>query len=259
MPDSCNKIVAVVQILGPFSQIHPPQLCFRYIWFVNGYLWLILTMCQWAFVDKCIAISLCCSSTCCCSSFHCMKYGITSPSSNNLTVGNTYLVAHLKLLLEGHPILGFSDCGFWFRAEGNQICVQVHNNELPSKPQTHPVAGIRSDRLLYINLNLQALFSIPWTCMFNTCGVYHNHIVIDLVLYTCADVFQVWSLKLEQEVEKNKALTEALHILATEHHDLKQSFHKNRRSSTLSTLTEDDFYDALSGQSPWIPNISRCV
>uniref|UniRef100_A0A7N5ZTZ0 Oxysterol-binding protein n=1 Tax=Anabas testudineus TaxID=64144 RepID=A0A7N5ZTZ0_ANATE len=57
---------------------------------------------------------------------------------------------------------------------------------------------------------------------------------------------QVWSLKLEQEVEKNKALTEALQTLATEHHELKQSLSKSRRLSTLSTLTGDEFYDALS-------------
>lgn len=55
----------------------------------------------------------------------------------------------------------------------------------------------------------------------------------------------MWSLKLEQEVEKNKALTEALQTLASEHHELKQSLSKNRRSSAL---TEDNFYDALSGQ-----------
>lgn len=61
---------------------------------------------------------------------------------------------------------------------------------------------------------------------------------------------QVWSLKLEQEVEKNKALTEALQTFATEHHELQQSLCKSRRSSTLSTLTEDDFYDAVSGQQP---------
>uniref|UniRef100_A0A7N9B1F5 Oxysterol-binding protein n=1 Tax=Mastacembelus armatus TaxID=205130 RepID=A0A7N9B1F5_9TELE len=59
-------------------------------------------------------------------------------------------------------------------------------------------------------------------------------------------LYQVWNLKLEQEVEKNKALSEALQTLATEHHELKQSLSKSRRSSTLSTLTEDDFYDALS-------------
>ncbi|XP_076601185.1 oxysterol-binding protein-related protein 1-like [Chaetodon auriga] len=57
---------------------------------------------------------------------------------------------------------------------------------------------------------------------------------------------KVWSLKLEQEVEKNKALTEALQTLATEHHELKQTLCKSRRSSTLTTLTEDDFYDAVS-------------
>uniref|UniRef100_A0A3Q3XLD3 Oxysterol-binding protein n=1 Tax=Mola mola TaxID=94237 RepID=A0A3Q3XLD3_MOLML len=57
--------------------------------------------------------------------------------------------------------------------------------------------------------------------------------------------FQVWSLKLEQEEEKNKALTEALQTLATEHHKVQQSLF---RTSALSTLTEDDFYDAESGQ-----------
>uniref|UniRef100_A0A8C8MNC5 Oxysterol-binding protein n=1 Tax=Oncorhynchus tshawytscha TaxID=74940 RepID=A0A8C8MNC5_ONCTS len=63
----------------------------------------------------------------------------------------------------------------------------------------------------------------------------------------CVCPSQVWSLKLEQEVEKNKLLTEALQTLATEHQDLdQQSLCKGRRSSTLSTLTEDDFYDALS-------------
>lgn len=58
----------------------------------------------------------------------------------------------------------------------------------------------------------------------------------------------MWNLKVEQEVEKNKALTEALETLATEHHELKQSLSKRRRSSTLSTLNEDDFFDAVSGQ-----------
>lgn len=61
---------------------------------------------------------------------------------------------------------------------------------------------------------------------------------------------QVWSLKVEQEVEKNKALTEALQTLATENHELKQSLSKRRKSSNLSTLNEDDFYDAVSGQQP---------
>nr|XP_046265225.1 oxysterol-binding protein-related protein 1-like isoform X2 [Scatophagus argus] len=69
-------------------------------------------------------------------------------------------------------------------------------------------------------------------------------------LHLCLDMLskqeEVWSLRLEQEVEKNKALTEALQTLATEHHELKQSLCKSRRSSTLSTLTEDDFYDAVS-------------
>lgn len=74
-------------------------------------------------------------------------------------------------------------------------------------------------------------------------------------LFICLVIlhFQVWSLKLEQEVEKNKALTEALQTLATEHHQLQQSLCKSRRSSTLSTLTGDDFYDAESGQQGYIP------
>ncbi|XP_042284804.1 oxysterol-binding protein-related protein 1-like isoform X3 [Thunnus maccoyii] len=71
-------------------------------------------------------------------------------------------------------------------------------------------------------------------------------------LHLCLELLtkheEVWSLKLEQEVEKNKALTEALQTLATEHHELKQSLCKSRRLSTLSTLTEDDFYDALSDE-----------
>ncbi|XP_041660255.1 oxysterol-binding protein-related protein 1-like isoform X2 [Cheilinus undulatus] len=57
---------------------------------------------------------------------------------------------------------------------------------------------------------------------------------------------EVWSLKLEQEEEKNKALTEALQTVATEHHELQQSLCKSRTLSTLSTLTDDDFYDAVS-------------
>ncbi|XP_070700711.1 oxysterol-binding protein-related protein 1-like [Pempheris klunzingeri] len=69
-------------------------------------------------------------------------------------------------------------------------------------------------------------------------------------LHLCLELLskqeEVWSLKLEQEVEKNKALTEALQTLASEHHELQQSLCKSRRSSTLGTLTEDDFYDAVS-------------
>ncbi|XP_041847233.1 oxysterol-binding protein-related protein 1-like [Melanotaenia boesemani] len=66
-------------------------------------------------------------------------------------------------------------------------------------------------------------------------------------LKTCLELLsrqeEVWSLKLEQEEEKNKALTEALQTLATENHE---TVCKSRRSSTLTTLTEDDFYDAQS-------------
>lgn len=58
----------------------------------------------------------------------------------------------------------------------------------------------------------------------------------------------MWSLKLEQEVEKNKALAEALQTLATEHQQLQQSLSGSGRSSTLSFLNQDDFFDAVSGQ-----------
>lgn len=55
-------------------------------------------------------------------------------------------------------------------------------------------------------------------------------------------------MKLEQEVEKNKILSEALQKLATEHHQLKLNLSTDRKTPTPSTLTEDEFYDALSGE-----------
>lgn len=57
---------------------------------------------------------------------------------------------------------------------------------------------------------------------------------------------QVRSLKLEQEVEKNKILSEALQTLAAEHHELEQSVVKG--SSPRSPLSEDEFHDAVSGE-----------
>ncbi|XP_034147257.1 oxysterol-binding protein-related protein 1 isoform X2 [Esox lucius] len=58
---------------------------------------------------------------------------------------------------------------------------------------------------------------------------------------------EVWSLKLEQEVEKNKLLSEAVQALTTKHQDLDQkSVFIGRRSPTLSIITQEDFYDALS-------------
>uniref|UniRef100_A0A3P9M2R6 Oxysterol-binding protein n=1 Tax=Oryzias latipes TaxID=8090 RepID=A0A3P9M2R6_ORYLA len=64
--------------------------------------------------------------------------------------------------------------------------------------------------------------------------------------FVCACVCgaQVRSLKLEQEVEKNKILSEALQTLATEHHELEQSVVKG--SSPRSALSDDDFHDAVS-------------
>ncbi|KAM8839741.1 oxysterol-binding protein-related protein 1-like [Synchiropus picturatus] len=73
-----------------------------------------------------------------------------------------------------------------------------------------------------------------------TCAALH------LCLELLSKQEEVWSLKLEQEQEKNKALSEALQTLATEHHELKQCLSKSRRSSTLSTFTGEEFYDALS-------------
>ncbi|XP_062338482.1 oxysterol-binding protein-related protein 1 isoform X2 [Osmerus eperlanus] len=57
---------------------------------------------------------------------------------------------------------------------------------------------------------------------------------------------EVWSLKLEQEVEKNKALCESLQTLGTDDHQLEQSVCPSRKPPILTTRTDDDFYDALS-------------
>lgn len=54
----------------------------------------------------------------------------------------------------------------------------------------------------------------------------------------------VQSLRLEQEQEKSKILSEALQTLATEHHELEQSVVKG--SPPQSVLSEDEFYDAVS-------------
>ncbi|XP_072113631.1 oxysterol-binding protein-related protein 1-like isoform X1 [Mobula birostris] len=54
----------------------------------------------------------------------------------------------------------------------------------------------------------------------------------------------VRNLRLEQEQEKNKILSEALQTLACEHHELEQSVVKG--SPPHSVLSDDEFYDALS-------------
>ncbi|XP_072294259.1 oxysterol-binding protein-related protein 1-like isoform X1 [Eucyclogobius newberryi] len=54
----------------------------------------------------------------------------------------------------------------------------------------------------------------------------------------------VRSLKLEQELEKNKILSEALQTLATEHLELEQSLVNG--SSPRSPLSDDEFHDAVS-------------
>ncbi|XP_061594008.1 oxysterol-binding protein-related protein 1 isoform X2 [Cololabis saira] len=69
-----------------------------------------------------------------------------------------------------------------------------------------------------------------------------SHLSVCLGLFSRQD--GVRSLKLEQEVEKNKILSQALQTLATEHHELEQSIVK--RSSPRSALSEDEFHDAVS-------------
>lgn len=109
--------------------------------------------------------------------------------------------------------------------------------------KTRIVAAIEADQYLLINQTISQSKKKKSYCLFTCLVILH---------------FQVWSLKLEQEVEKNKALTEALQTLATEHHELQQSLCKSRRSSTLSTLTRDDFYDAESGQQPLAVGVHPC-
>ncbi|XP_004635861.1 oxysterol-binding protein-related protein 1 [Octodon degus] len=69
-----------------------------------------------------------------------------------------------------------------------------------------------------------------------------------MALSDCLNLFtkqeEVRNLKLEQEQEKNKILSEALEALATEHHELEQSLVEG--SPPPSILSEDEFYDALS-------------
>ncbi|XP_076991874.1 oxysterol-binding protein-related protein 1 isoform X3 [Tamandua tetradactyla] len=69
-----------------------------------------------------------------------------------------------------------------------------------------------------------------------------------VALSDCLNLFTkqegVRNFKLEQEQEKNKILSEALEALATEHHELEQSLVAG--SPPLSTLSEEQFYDALS-------------
>ncbi|KAJ8272627.1 hypothetical protein GJAV_G00091460 [Gymnothorax javanicus] len=68
-------------------------------------------------------------------------------------------------------------------------------------------------------------------------------------LHTCLGLLshqqEAWSLKLEQEVEKNKILSEALQTLATEHHNLKRSLSRTK-SLPLGAFHEDKFFDAYS-------------
>uniref|UniRef100_A0A3Q3FVK7 Oxysterol-binding protein n=1 Tax=Labrus bergylta TaxID=56723 RepID=A0A3Q3FVK7_9LABR len=80
-----------------------------------------------------------------------------------------------------------------------------------------------------------------------TCSAYNELslcVCVCVCVYVCVCGAQVRTVKLEQEVEKNKILSEALQTLATEHHELEQSVVKG--SSPRSALSEDEFHDALS-------------
>uniref|UniRef100_A0AAY4CRG3 Oxysterol-binding protein n=1 Tax=Denticeps clupeoides TaxID=299321 RepID=A0AAY4CRG3_9TELE len=66
------------------------------------------------------------------------------------------------------------------------------------------------------------------------------------------NVRRVWSLQLEQEVEKNKILTTALKDLAA-----KRVGSTARKSPTLSTSSEDEFYDAISGEEDFLSFVSK--
>lgn len=55
---------------------------------------------------------------------------------------------------------------------------------------------------------------------------------------------QVRALQLKEEMEKSRVLQEALHALATEHHELEQSIAVRKPSTQRYYDTdEDEFYD----------------
>uniref|UniRef100_A0A3B4G295 Oxysterol-binding protein n=1 Tax=Pundamilia nyererei TaxID=303518 RepID=A0A3B4G295_9CICH len=124
--------------------------------------------------------------------------------------------------------------------------VRVRNLEQALQVRPGSKSKIHSFYFFYKELTGTLLLKAKETSELSseTCSALH------LCLELLSKQEEVWSLKVEQEVEKNKALTEALQTLATENHELKQSLSKRRKSSNLSTLNEDDFYDAVSGQRP---------
>ena len=56
---------------------------------------------------------------------------------------------------------------------------------------------------------------------------------------------QLRQLQLKQEMEKSRVLQDALHVLATEHHELEQSLSKSghRSPHRFYDTDEDEFYD----------------
>ncbi|XP_078254114.1 oxysterol-binding protein-related protein 1 isoform X1 [Rhinoraja longicauda] len=63
-------------------------------------------------------------------------------------------------------------------------------------------------------------------------------------LNDCISLLGKQEVRLEQEQEKNRILSEALQTLACEHHELEQSVVKG--SPPHSALSDDEFYDAIS-------------
>ncbi|KAG2458112.1 OSBL1 protein, partial [Polypterus senegalus] len=101
------------------------------------------------------------------------------------------------------------------------------------------------DILKSLNLNVEGL---PVTVLLKLKNLADLSTETCAALNKCLMLFTrqegVQSVKLEQEQEKNKILSEALQTLATEHHELEQSIVKG--SPPKSVLSEDEFYDALS-------------
>eukprot|EP00058_Branchiostoma_floridae_P002494 XP_002587982.1 hypothetical protein BRAFLDRAFT_88961 [Branchiostoma floridae] len=62
---------------------------------------------------------------------------------------------------------------------------------------------------------------------------------------------EVRKVRLQQEIEKSRVLQDALHVLATEHHQLESSLSSTSRPRQLPAsfcdASDDEFYDAFSG------------
>lgn len=80
----------------------------------------------------------------------------------------------------------------------------------------------------------------------------------------CVYFVQVRALQLKEGMEKSRVLQEALHALATEHHELEQSIAVRKPSTQRYYDTdEDEFYDCdeenLEGNDGWYLQIRNGV